>query len=72
MKRLQGKALGLGALNLLTRSELKKVVGGEFPIECASCTYKTANGNSHTVTCNKNATNTGCVCPDGLGCATRS
>lgn len=72
MKIMQQKAFELGAKKILSRAEMKNVIGGASSedIKCATCTYKTADGNSHTVTCNVNENGVGCVCPDGMGCAT--
>lgn len=68
MKKLGIKALELSAKQVLSREQLKAIMGGDVipPVGCASCTYKTADGNSHTVTCAEDGPN--CVCPDGLGC----
>lgn len=69
MKKVKISAISTGMFKVLTRAELKGVVGGDESLGCSSCTYKTADGNSHTVTCNKNE-NDVCVCPDRLGCGT--
>lgn len=57
MKKLKLTALSLGGADVLTRTQMKKVLGGDFPASCASnpcdgsCTMQSGTCKGHEGTC---------------------
>jgi hypothetical protein len=69
MKKLKFRTFEFDSSQVLTRAQLKRVMGGfesTTAAKCGTCKAKTADGHDHTVDCY--GTPGDCPCPDGLQC----